>query len=659
MPHFNINEFHMAFYAAAFLVSLTIITQSFIQKRTDRAHNLAFIVMVGIILLNSVTESLAEFVRPYIMESDTCLLIDDICHILYFVFHCLIAPLFFFYELCLTDAIKKRDDFHVMLFSIPIVVMELLVFSNPFTGFVYSHDRRGGFSRGPGEAILYVFSFIYMVLAIINIFRFWNAMTFKKRLSLICFLGVVAIGLFVQLLYPEIRCELFAEAIGTLGIMLLMENEDDRIMPETGIYNRRGLEIDLDTNIKLKNRVDILSLRITDVGTSLRSIGLTNLNSLTNELAEYLKTKVQRYYIYNIDPSQFIILLGDKELEGKQKRFRKLFKNYEPSLTIDELADELLERFKGNWNMGKTKTSLNPVIIKANIPDNFKTVEETFFFIDSPVPKRLDKQLLEGDDLNYLLRRTEVENAIHRGLSEGGFEVYYQPVYDLHSKKLYGAEALLRLHDRELGEVYPDEFIPVIEQMGLIDEVDNMVLGKVCEFIEGGLPSKAGMSTLNVNLSMIQCMQKGFVDRINQIVDSYKVDKHMITFEITESVGADDYMKLGEIITELKASGYQFAMDDYGTGYSNIQSIFSLDFDVVKIDKSILWAAEKGELGMTILTNSINMIKQMKKKIVVEGVETESQIALLEKLGVDYQQGFYFSKPIPKDLFIHDILHME
>ena len=121
-------------------------------------------------------------------------------------------------------------------------------------------------------------------------------------------------------------------------------------------------------------------------------------------------------------------------------------------------------------------------------------------------------------------------------------------------------------------------------------------------------------------------------------------------------IGADDYKKLGEIITELKSSGYQFAMDDYGTGYSNIQSIFSLDFDVVKIDKSILWAAEKGDLGMTILTNSINMIRQMKKKIVVEGVETESQIHLLEDLGVDYQQGFYFSKPIPKEDFIREIL---
>lgn len=653
--HFIFDEFHIAFYAAALMVSFTILMQSIIQKRTDRAHNLAFIVIVCIIMANSITEIVSEFVRPYIMTSDTCMFVDDVCHIIYFMFHSLIAPMFFFYELCLTDAIRKRTDYQVVLFSIPIVIMELMILSNPITSLIYHHSRAGHFQRGPAEYVIYVISSIYILYAIICIFKYWNAITFKKRLSLICFLGVVLVGLTIQFAYPDIRCELFAEALGTLGIMLLMENEDDRLEPDTGIYNRHGLEMDIETIIKLGLRCDILSLRITDVGTSLRSIGLTNINNLTNDIAEYLKLRVQRYYIYNIDPSHFIILLGDSK-EDKQRRFRGLFKKYEPSYNIDELTEEILRRFKGNWNMGKTKTSLNPVIIKANIPDNFKTVEEAFFFIDSPIPKRLDKQVLEGDDLGYLLRRTQVENAIRRGIAQDGFEVYYQPVYELNTKKLYGAEALLRLHDKELGQIFPDEFIPVIEQMGLIDDVDNMVLGKVCEFIESGIPENAGMRTLNVNLSMIQCMQKGFVNRINQIVDGYKVDKHMITFEITESVGADDYIKLGEIIKELKGSGYQFAMDDYGTGYSNIQSIFSLDFDVVKIDKSILWAAEKGELGMTILTNSINMIRQMKKKIVVEGVETESQIHLLEKLGVDYQQGFYFSRPIPKADFIREIL---
>lgn len=653
--HGHINEFHLAFYSVALLVSFTILMQSFIQKRTDRVHNIVFIFLVSIIMFNSLTEFVGEFARPHILESNAALMVDDICHMLYFVFHSLIAPVFLIYVLCLSDAIKKVSDFHITLIMVPIFVMELLILSDPFTSVMYYHDSNGDFQRNWGEYVIYFFAAIFIFAATVCIFRYWFAMTMRKRLSLICFLGVVLIGLAVQFVYKNIRCELFAEALGLLGIMLLMESEDERLDPETGIYNRHGLEIDLDSNFKLKNSVNIISLRIIDVSTSLRSIGITNINYLTKEVAEFLKTKIQRYYIYNIDPSQFIILL-DADKNAENHKFRKIFQKYEASADADELIEDILERFKGNWDIGKTKFSLNPIILKANMPETFETVEDVFFFIDSPLPKKIEKQVLEGPDLDYLLRRTEVENAIRRGLSDEEFEVYYQPVYDLHTKKLHGAEALLRLHDSVLGEVYPDEFIPVTEQMGLIDEVDDMVLGKVCEFVESGLPERKGMQTLNVNLSMIQCMQKGFVDRINKIVERYDIKKSMITFEITESVGADDYQKLGEIIKELKSSGYQFAMDDYGTGYSNIQSIFSLDFDVVKIDKSILWAAEKGELGMTILTNSINMIRQMKKKIVVEGVETESQIKLLESLGVDYQQGFYFSKPIPKADFIRDIL---
>lgn len=653
--HGHINEFHLAFYSVALLVSFTILMQSFIQKRTDRVHNIVFIFLVSIIMFNSLTEFVGEFARPHILESNAALMVDDICHMLYFVFHSLIAPVFLIYVLCLSDAIKKVSDFHITLIMVPIFVMELLILSDPFTSVMYYHDSNGDFQRNWGEYVIYFFAAIFIFAATVCIFRYWFAMTMRKRLSLICFLGVVLIGLAVQFVYKNIRCELFAEALGLLGIMLLMESEDERLDPETGIYNRHGLEIDLDSNFKLKNSINIISLRIIDVSTSLRSIGITNINYLTKEVAEFLKTKIQRYYIYNIDPSQFIILL-DADKNAENHKFRKIFQKYEASADADELIEDILERFKGNWDIGKTKFSLNPIILKANMPETFETVEDVFFFIDSPLPKKIEKQVLEGPDLNYLLRRTEVENAIRRGLSDEEFEVYYQPVYDLHTKKLHGAEALLRLHDSVLGEVYPDEFIPVTEQMGLIDEVDDMVLGKVCEFVESGLPERKGMQTLNVNLSMIQCMQKGFVDRINKIVERYDIKKSMITFEITESVGADDYQKLGDIIKELKSSGYQFAMDDYGTGYSNIQSIFSLDFDVVKIDKSILWAAEKGELGMTILTNSINMIRQMKKKIVVEGVETESQIKLLESLGVDYQQGFYFSKPIPKADFIRDIL---
>ena len=139
---------------------------------------------------------------------------------------------------------------------------------------------------------------------------------------------------------------------------------------------------------------------------------------------------------------------------------------------------------------------------------------------------------------------------------------------------------------------------------------------------------------------------------MKSIVARFDVNPAKINFEITESVATNDYNALDAVIRDLKDGGFTFAMDDYGTGYSNMQSIFSLDFDLVKIDKGILWSAEKNSIGRAILDNSVRMIREMNRKILVEGVETEEHIKLLAKLSVDYLQGFYFSKPVPKDEFI-------
>ena len=119
------DEFHMAFYAAALLVSLTIVMQTLIQRRTDRVHNLAFIVMTVIILINSITESVSEFIRPYLTVSDSYMLLDDAMQLLYFIFHSLLSPIFLFYEVCLTGAVKKRTDAQAMIFFVPIVIMEM------------------------------------------------------------------------------------------------------------------------------------------------------------------------------------------------------------------------------------------------------------------------------------------------------------------------------------------------------------------------------------------------------------------------------------------------------------------------------------------------------------------------------------------------------
>lgn len=655
----GMNEFHMALYVAAFLVSLTIFIYTFIQRRTDKDQNVAFILMLFIIIVNSLTEVIIETLLPRASGSNAVLIVLKTLSFLYFVSHTALGPLFLYYELCVTGLIKKITDLRALIELIPVIFSELLLILNIQTNIVYYYNPDGSFKRNWGMAIIYITSVIYLTAAVVHLSIYWKSITMKKKLALVYFFAVVIAGVVIQLIFKEIRTELFAEAIALIGVMLTIETEDNRLELETGIYNRRALHVDLENMWAMKFNMDIICLKITDMDAVLKGSGTSKTKKLSNEIAEFLKTIVQRFYIYGVDAGQFIIVISKEQADERREYIRKFLRKFEPSLTTDEMIEKIQERFNGTWEVGRFQSKLNAVIIKAECPEELKTVDDVFYLINSPVPKRIEKQLLKGDDLNYILRRTAVEQAILRAMETNEFEVYYQPTYYLTGFKLHGAEALLRLHDSEIGNVFPDEFIPVIEQMGLIDDVDDFVLKQVCEFIKTGIPEKAGMDCINMNLSVSQCMRTGFVERMNEIVESYGVPKNMINFEITESVAADDYDKLSHVIDELKSAGFKFSMDDYGTGYSNVQSSFSLDYDSIKIDKSILWGAEKSQKGKTILTNSINMIKQMDKEIVVEGVETDAQIDMLRELPVDYLQGYYFSKPIPRDELIKKIRREE
>ena len=445
---------------------------------------------------------------------------------------------------------------------------------------------------------------------------------------------LVAVGVFMQLLDKNLKVEVLFEAVGFTGVMLSVENEDDRIDFGMGFYNRAALNLDIGSSFRHNRKLNLIILKLNNYDLIDRLIGNGETNTIADIISGYLTSHVKRYHIYVSEKNTFVMTLYDKDKES-----------------VDKLAEEIAARFEEPWDYKDFSVLFNSTVMVADIPNQIKSASEMFYMLDSPALDDNEKNLLKDEDLNFIMRRRAVEDAISRGFAENSYEVYYQPTFRIDGE-LHGAEALVRLFDKKLGSLYPDEFIPIAEQSGLIDDIDDFVLEEVCRFLGTGIPQKYNIDHINVNLSVIQCMRPRFVETIDEIVERNGIDKKLINFEITETIAASDYETLSKIIERLKDEGFMFSMDDYGTGYSNMSAVFSLDLDVVKIDKSILWGAEKSELGMVILENTIRMIQQMKKKILVEGVETVDHIKLLKKLQVDYLQGFYFSKPITKEEFI-------
>ena len=624
---------YCSFYICATLLCVSCLCYTLIQGRVARRQNQLYILL----LLNMMfcAASCIVFVFCERQSGAAAHLAADTARFVSYVLHDSLTPLFGYYVLLVCGNAWQLPFRSFLLYAFPFLFTELVILMNPLTGWVYYYNDAFQYCRNWGAYTIYAAAFFYMLLGLANLFRYWRAVTGAKRNALVFFIGLVAVGIFIQIAWRDIQIELFTDALAALGLMLSIEDEDDRIDMATSAYNRRALAFDLKNFMETGQVFQVIGVRITDMVSVHRVMGSSASDAFLRSVADYLRTLLPPYCIYYANPSTYIILIrGDNETRAA------------------EIADAILARFDETWTGGKVESLLHAAVTRGSAPKNFPTRADVLFMADSPIPVKEEKKVLAGRDLIYLLRRLEVERALHRGLEERTFEVYYQPVYAMPSLKMASAEALLRLHDRVLGNIPPAEFIPVAEQAGIIERLGDFVLEEVCAFIAGGVPDEVELTGIGVNLSVLQCIQPGFAERMKAIVARYDVDPSKINFEITESVAANDYNALDAVIRDLKSGGFTFAMDDYGTGYSNMQSIFSLDFDLVKIDKGILWSAEKNAIGRAILDNSVRMIREMRRKILVEGVETEDQIKLLAKLSVDFLQGFYFSKPVPKDAFI-------
>jgi sensor c-di-GMP phosphodiesterase-like protein len=313
------------------------------------------------------------------------------------------------------------------------------------------------------------------------------------------------------------------------------------------------------------------------------------------------------------------------------------------------------ERFMEKWQYGRGETSMTARIIEIRLPEDAAELETVYSYGDYL------RSLEDGHkwvlyaravDMRFIKRRIDVDMALRRAILMDSFEMYYQPIYSVKEGRITTAEALVRLYDTEHGQISPGEFIPIAEQNGLILQVSNLIFENVFSFINRCSLLDKGIEYIEINLSMVQCMQENFAESLAQMMEKYNVTSNRINLEVTETAAVSMPRRLRENMSDLYDRGLRFSLDDFGTGYSNIDSLMDLPLDMIKLDKSMIDMASMEDQGKIVLASAVAMAKRIDMKIVAEGVETREQKEYLEAEGVDYLQGYYFSKPLPEEEFV-------
>lgn len=246
-----------------------------------------------------------------------------------------------------------------------------------------------------------------------------------------------------------------------------------------------------------------------------------------------------------------------------------------------------------------------------------------------------------------MLRRLEVEEQMHGALERNEFEVYYQPQISWENNEIIGAEALLRWNNPKLGNVTPDEFIPIAEHTGLIVSIGHFVVQQALNFLHEWQTKHQNLFRIAVNLSPRQFRDANLISFIESSLQNANIPPKCLELEITEGVLMIGQSYIDDALEKLNKLGVKLSMDDFGTGYSSLSYLRQYNFDVLKIDKSFIDGITKKNSDLDLVKATISMAHSLGLTVISEGVETKEQILILNELQCDYLQGYYFSKPIP------------
>ncbi|WP_076918776.1 bifunctional diguanylate cyclase/phosphodiesterase [Pseudoalteromonas sp. SK18] len=244
-------------------------------------------------------------------------------------------------------------------------------------------------------------------------------------------------------------------------------------------------------------------------------------------------------------------------------------------------------------------------------------------------------------------RRFEIEEQMHGALERNEFELYYQPQIDVKTNTIIGAEALLRWHNIVLGEITPDEFIPIAEQTGLIAPIGVFVINQALRFLNEWQTVNNQQYTMAVNLSPRQFREPELVNIIIHALNENTISNECLELEITEGVLMNSQASIHDALVQIDELGIKLSMDDFGTGYSSLSYLREYPFDVLKIDRSFIAGITDNKADCNLVKAAIAMSHSLEIKVVAEGVETKEQLDLLNELNCDIAQGFYLSKPLP------------
>ena len=371
-------------------------------------------------------------------------------------------------------------------------------------------------------------------------------------------------------------------------------------------------------------------------------------DSLGHTIGDKVLILVAKRFLRMIGQNNFVARLGGDE-------FAVVLNNLESSEKAEDVAWNIHQKISQSFSISGNKINIGINIGIAPCMLEYDTPEDVLR--DADIAMHYAKQRGSGVELftkdlrRQFVQRAQIESELPFAIERGELAIHYQPIISLKDGSLIGFEALLRWFHRTRGFVSPAEFIPVAEDTGHIIPITTWILKETCrQLAKWQKTSYANRQLIvSVNISGKHLAYQSLLVDIEMALEATKLSPSSLKLEITESAAMENAEQTIRMLSHLKSLGVQLSIDDFGTGYSSLSYLHRLPVDTLKIDRSFVNSVGENGEDSEILQTIISLAKNLKMRVIAEGIETESQLNILRNLGCDYGQGYLMSKPLPNE----------
>lgn len=619
-----------SFVLPSLLVLAILLAYYFFRPRLANRMNKAFLILIVTDVATIVTDVLATLADEH--YQDLPLPLVSLLNMLYFVSFLARIVAFFYLTVVVLKLDSPRYSWIKLTAHCVFLICEAIVLSSPFTGAVYTVDS-AGYHRGPLYGLLPVCSFFYLAFGLILLICFRKRTRKSFLVSAIAYHIILIAGNVVRILYPQYLVMNVFCLISILIIFLAFENPDLYITDRGPAFNTRAFTEWLDDPLHRKSN-KVLGFAIRNYNDERSMYGGIQMDQGLGLIIAWLVKRFPHFLLFYLRGGNFALVGAE-------------------SADWEKIRREISERFQQPWRAESVDLNLNVTYVEIGLSGQSTTsdriVNTLIYALDEAGESADIEQIVMSEEtLRKIDAQIETKRWLDQAIESDKVEVFLQPIVDSHTRQVVSAEALARIRDDSGKLIPPGLFIPIAEKSGQINLLGEQMLRKTCAYLRDRGIQASALRWINVNLSPIQCMHSGLAQLFSSILQKYNVQVEQIHLEITEEAMIN-YDRQARQIEALQRSGFQIAVDDYGSGFSNLHQVKKHAFSNIKLDMTIVWDYIRDR--DSLLPALVHAFKQMGFSITAEGVETQEAADALTAIGCDYLQGYYFSKPLPLDEF--------